>query len=75
MPENPTKSYIINARYGAVKLYFDSLWDGEQKILNQNDIVPLTWSASDPGNNHEELAQEGFELIQKHTAEDTWILA
>lgn len=75
MPETPTKSYILNGRDGAVKLYFDSLWDGEQKILNPNDIVPLTWTAADPGNNHEEVAQEGFELIQKHSAENTWILA
>lgn len=75
MPETPTKSYILNGRDGAVKLYFDSLWDGEQKILNPNDIVPLTWTASDPGHSHEEVAQEGFELIQKASQENTWILA
>ena len=75
MPETPTKSYILNGRDGAVKLYFDSLWDGEQKILNPNDIVQLTWTAADPGNSHEEVAQEGFELIQKASQENTWILA
>lgn len=72
---NVTKSYTLNARDGDVILYFESLWDGETKILNQNDIFLLSWSASDPRNNHEEEALEGFELIQKHTAENTWILA
>lgn len=75
MPKTPTKSYILNGRDGAVKLYFDSLWDGEQKILNPNDIVPLTWTAADPGHRHEEVTQEGFELIQKASQENTWILA
>lgn len=71
----PTKSYLINGRDGAIKLYFDTLWDGEQKILNQNDIVELSWSASDPGRNSEEFTQDGFELIQKHSDNDKWILA
>lgn len=75
MPETPTKSYIINGRDGAVKVYFDSLWDGEQKILNPNDIFPLYWHITDGAHNHDEETAAGFELIQKHTREDVWILA
>lgn len=75
MPETPTKSYIINGRDGAVKLYFDSLWDNEPKILNQYDTFEFTWHVSDPDHNNDEVAQEGFELIQKAPEENTWKLA
>ena len=75
MPETPTKSYIINGHDGAVKLYFDSLWDNEPKILNQYDTFEFTWHVSDPDHNNDEVAQEGFELIQKAPEENTWKLA
>lgn len=70
-----SKRIRIDGYNGPIYITFDSFWDGEQKILNQNDTVEFTWSASDPGNSHNEVAQEGFELIQKHADSDTWILA
>lgn len=75
MSETPTKSYIINGHDGAIKVYFDSLWDNEDKVLNLNDTFEFGWTCKDPGNNHEENSHAGFELIQRATEEDSWKLA
>lgn len=69
------KEYLINGHNGAVKVYFDTLWDGEDKVLNVNDLFEFGWSCEDPGNNHEENSHAGFELIQRATEVDSWKLA
>lgn len=75
MSETPTKSYIINGHDGAVKLYFDSLVDGERHYLEQYETVEFSYSVSDPNHSNNEETQSGFELIQKRPESDTWLLA
>lgn len=67
-----TKEYLINAYNGAVKLYFDSLWDGEKRFINQYDIVPIMWSVDD--GTQTEYTHEGFELINKAEYFDVLVL-
>ena len=67
-----TKEYLINAYNGAVKLYFDSLWDGTKRFINQYDIVPIMWSVDNSAET--EYTHEGFELINKSDLHDVLVL-
>ena len=67
-----TKEYLITAYNGAVKLYFDSLWDGTKRFINQYDIVPIMWSVNNGAQT--EYTHDGFELINKSDIYDVLVL-
>lgn len=67
-----SKRIRFDGRDGAFYVQIDTFWDGVDKIVNLNDMVEFTWSATE-GTNEEE-AQEGFELIQRANEEDYWKL-
>ena len=77
MPETPTKSYLLTGYDGAIKLYFDNLWDGVDRYINVDDWIEFSYNISRPNDVEETkpLSATPFKLIQRATQVDTWKLA
>ena len=70
MPETPTKSYLLNGYDGAIKLYFDNLWDGVDRYINVDDWIEFSYNISRPNDTEETkpLSATPFKLIQRAIA-------
>lgn len=55
-------SYIVNRSGGAVKVYFDEMWDGVDRYFNPDTPVEVGWDVSGSGTDFE-YTHEGFELL------------